>query len=108
MPNPAAYDRNDWSAWYQRVRTVSQLGPALTDDLRTARDMAPRALIATAAATLVELDEDIVAGELLAREMARSAGGFAAEGIVAALSDIAQDLLQAIVDARSSPGERLQ
>jgi hypothetical protein len=59
------------------------------------------ALLATAAATLAEMDDDIIAGEFLARSLAPSGAHQAITAITRELSEIAGDLLQAIVEAKN-------
>ncbi|MDB5613164.1 MAG: hypothetical protein JWQ22_817 [Devosia sp.] len=97
MQHPKNYGYEEWSAWYERARVHARLTPNLANDLRTGANT--RTLIATASASLAELDDDIVAGEFLAYFMQMSGGSSAVEAIVLELSYIAQDLLQAIVEA---------
>lgn len=100
MNHPADYTQEEWASWYQRAQTHARVAPRLTRDLRASDGVIAGALLATASASLAELDHDIVAGEFLAR-MTRSSGtGDAVTAIVDEMSRVAQDLLQAIVDAK--------
>jgi phosphosulfolactate phosphohydrolase-like enzyme len=99
MTNASKFTHEDWASWYERARTHTRVAPRLTEDLRAGT--ATAALLATAAATLAEMDDDIIAGEFLARSLASSGAGQAVEAIAGELSQIAQDLLQAIVEAKN-------
>jgi len=101
MTNASKFTHEDWASWYERARTHTRVAPRLTDDLRSSTGTATAALVATAAATLAELDDDIIAGEFLAQSMASSGTGQAVTAIAQELSSIAQDLLQAIVEAKN-------
>lgn len=101
MNHPTDYTHEDWASWYHRARTHTQLAPELAGHLRSSTGAVTRALVATAAATLAELDDDIVAGEFLARMMQSTGASTAVDAIVGEMSQIAQDLLQAIVEVRA-------
>jgi len=101
MKHPADYTHEEWADWYHRAQTHTQLAPALAEHLRSSTGAVTRALIATAAATLAELDDDIVAGEFLAQMLKSSGASNAVDAIVSEMSHIAQDLLQAIVEVRA-------
>jgi hypothetical protein len=104
MTYPIDFTHEDWASWYERARTHTRMAPGLTDDLRSSTGALTAALIATASATLAELDEDIIAGEFLAHSMRSSGAGLAVTAIAQELSGIAQELLQAIVEAKNSNG----
>ncbi len=99
MSNASKFTQEDWASWYERARTHTLVAPQLTRDLRTAP--ATAALLATAGATLAEMDEDIVAGEFLSKSLGVSSASQAVTAISGELSAIAQDLLQAIVEAKN-------
>jgi hypothetical protein len=101
MTNASKFTHEDWASWYERARTHTRVAPSLTEDLRLSTGPVTAALLATAAATLAELDEDIIAGEYLAQSMASSGAGLAVTAIAQELAGIAQDLLQAIVEAKN-------
>ena len=100
MNHPTQYTHQEWASWYHRAQTHTKVAPGLTRHLRSGKDTVTRALLATAAATLAELDEDIVAGEFLAQMMETTDASTVVDAIVGEMAEIAQDLLQAIVDAR--------
>lgn len=100
MTNPTYYTHEDWACWYERARVHTRVAPGLTRDLRSSTGVTP-ALVGTASATLAELDEDILAGEYLAQAMQSTGTGLAVAAISRELSAIAQDLLQAIVEAKA-------
>ena len=101
MKHPADYTHEEWTSWYRRAQIHVSVAPRLTEELRSSDEVITRSLFATAAATLVELDDDIIVGEFLA-QMMRSAGESAAvNAIVNEMSLVAQNLLQAIVDAHA-------
>jgi hypothetical protein len=104
MTEPINFTYEDWASWYERARTHTRVAPGLTDDLRTSTGAVTAALVATASATLAELDEDIIAGEFLAESMQSSGAGLAVTAISRELAAIAQDLLQAIVEAKNGDG----
>ncbi len=104
MTNASKFTHEDWASWYERARTHTRVAPGLTDDLRSSTGAVTAALVATAAATLAELDEDIIAGEFLAQSMATSGASLAVTAIAQELAGIAQDLLQAIVEAKNAQG----
>ena len=104
MTYPINFTQEDWASWYERARTHTRVAPGLTDDLRSSTGAITAALVATASATLAELDEDIIAGEYLAYSMRSSGAGLAITAIAQELSNIAQDLLQAIVEVRNEHG----
>ncbi|WP_108460500.1 hypothetical protein [Devosia naphthalenivorans] len=104
MTNPTNFTDEDWASWYERARTHTRVAPGLTDDLRSSTGPATAALVATASATLAELDEDIIAGEFLAHYMQSSGASLAVTAIAQELSSIAQKLLQAIVEAKNGDG----
>jgi hypothetical protein len=100
MNHPANYTQEEWASWYERAQTHARVTPRLARDLRASRGLISGTLLATAAASLAELDHDIVAGEFLARMTRSSSSSDAVTAIVDEMSRVAQDLLQAIVDAR--------
>jgi hypothetical protein len=102
MNHPVNYTHDEWASWYQRTRLHVRLAPGLTRELRSDRGTISTALFSTAAASLVELDEDIVAGEFLARMMRSPSAHDAVTAILREMSGIAQELLQAIVEARTN------
>jgi hypothetical protein len=102
MRNPATYKEQDWDSWYERVETHIRVVPQLTGDLRTSTGAIAAALIATAAATLAEVDEDIIAGEFLSRTVPAWIAAFTSIAVIEALDYLARDLLQAIVEARAA------
>ncbi len=104
MTYASKFTHEDWASWYERARTHTRVAPGLTDDLRSSTGAVTAALVATAAATLAELDEDIIAGEFLAQSMATSGASLAVTAIAQELAGIAQDLLQAIVEAKNAQG----
>lgn len=104
MTNPTQFTHQDWTSWYERARIHAKVAPGLTQDLRSSTGAVTAALVATASATLAELDEDIIAGEFLAHQMQSSGAGLAVTAIAHELSAIAQDLLQAIVEAKAQHG----
>lgn len=102
MRHPVTYSNEEWASWYVRARIHTRVAPGLTDDLRSSTGPLTPGLIATAEASLAELDDDIVAGEFLAHIMQSSDTSTAVSTIVEEMSRIAQDLLQAIVEVRSA------
>lgn len=104
MIHPANFTHEDWTSWYRRAQIHIKMAPRLTDELCSSDEVITRSLLATAAATLVELDDDIIIGEFLAQMMRCLDDSAAANSIVNDLSLIAQNLLQAIVDARAGLG----
>ena len=105
MTHASKFTHEDWASWYERARTHTRVAPNLTEDLRASTGPVSAALMATAAATLAELDEDIIAGEFLAQSMAASGAGLAVTAIGQELAGIAQDLLQAIVETKNPHGQ---
>jgi hypothetical protein len=79
-----------------------RMAPGLTRDLKRCCGAGNTSLVGTAAASLAEIDEDIVAGEFLAQMIPSASANDAVRTIVTEMSHIAQDLLQAIVEARKS------
>lgn len=103
MNHPANYTHEDWASWYERSRMHVRMAPRLTRDLQSCCGVISTSLVGTAAASLAEIDEDIVAGEFLAQMMPSASADDAVRTIVTEMSNIAQDLLQAIVEARKNP-----
>jgi hypothetical protein len=103
MNHPANYTNDDWASWYERTRMHVRMAPAVTRDLQSCCGASSISLVGTAAASLADIDEDIVAGEFLAQIMPSATANDAVRTIVTEMSNIAQDLLQVIVEARKSP-----
>lgn len=101
MNNPMDYSNDDWAAWYDRATVHTKITPRLTRDLRTSHRSISHGLLATAEASLVDIDNDILAGEFLTQYVKSGCGSHALVTIVDKMSRIANDLLQAIVEARS-------
>lgn len=100
MPDPRSYDRRDWSNWYARMKIHAQVVPRLVAQLeRVASEdrVAADILLKEAHSMLVQLDEDIVAGELLAQLLVTTATAAAVDEMIAEIDGAAQNLLQAIV-----------
>lgn len=102
MPNPATFDEQDWDLWYERVQLHLRIMPELTADLRTSTGVVTSGLIATASATLADVDEDSVAGEYLAQHVPPWVAGFTTKTVVELLDSMGRDLLQAIVEAKAA------
>jgi hypothetical protein len=104
MKHPTDYTHEEWTSWYTRAQLHVSVAPRLAEELRSSDEVITRSLFATAAATLVELDDDIIVGEFLAHMMRSAAESTTVNAIVNEMSLVAQNLLQAIVDAHAGMG----
>lgn len=102
MRPPISYSHGEWAAWYDRVLIYPRTTPDITQKLRTQHKEYNRELISLAETELVKLDNDIIASEFLALFSAFPTEPTALIQIVHDMSRMAQELLQALVEAKSA------
>jgi hypothetical protein len=100
MRPPITYSHNEWAEWYRRVLIYPRTTPAIIRELRAKYKSDNQRTISRAEAELVKLDNDIVAGEFLSIYAGSPIGDSALSHIVNDMSQMAQDLLQALVEAK--------
>jgi len=102
MRPPINYSHGEWTAWYDRVLIYPRTTPDITQKLRAQDKKHNRQLVSLAETELVKLDNDIIASEFLALFSGSPTEPTALTQIVDDMSRMAQELLQALVEAKSA------